>query len=259
MQKNELALLDAWIMHHGELFGHENLYVFDNGSTDLNCRYLLDRRRETHGINVIYDYWKAENFESKGTLILEKIHSLDRNDNYDFYIPLDCDEFFSLEKSGEYSFDKGEIFLHLKQFLGDLRALEVPGCLYNIPMRENFYYALDVKKTIFTRETAGSLDVGFHDGASRFTSERVQTSIHYFHFHNKPFDVLRSHARSKLINRVKDFKTETLLEYRGQGQHLVKYFTMEEREYLSSFPVQSAKFLPEFRSRLLQLGVSIPY
>jgi len=259
MQKNEPLILEAWIKYHAHIFGYENLYIFDNGSTDLVCRYLLDHFREMHGINVSYDFLRDVDFERKGQIVLDKILELDMKGSYDFLIPLDCDEFLALKNQSGFAFDRDGILPYFEAFIGDPRALEVGGCLYNIPKRPNFYYGLDVKKTIFTRGTAGSLDLGYHDGRSRLTPDRAPIDVLYFHFHNKPFEILRAHARSKLGRRVTDFEPITLSEYRGQGEHLTRYFKMEEVDYLNSFPVNGARYIPEFRLHLEKIGATIPY
>jgi hypothetical protein len=259
MQKNEPLLLDSWLKHHGTLFGYENLYIFDNGSTDIYCHALLKTYENEKSVKVNYNYSKAADFERKGDIILEKIKDLDDASDYDFYIPLDCDEFVSLRREEDFSFKRGDVEAHLQSFLGDSRVLEVQGCLYNVPKRENYYYGLGVKKTIFTRGTAGELDIGFHNGRSRLTPESVPIGLYYFHFHNKPFDMIREHARNKLFSRVKDFSRETLENYKGQGAHLVRYFLMEEKDYLTSFPVKSAKHIPSFREHLSSIGARIEY
>ena len=44
MQKDEVHLLEPWLAYHGYLFGFENLYVLDNGSTRPDV--LLTRSEE---------------------------------------------------------------------------------------------------------------------------------------------------------------------------------------------------------------------
>ena len=77
------------------------------------------------------------------------------------------------------------------------------------------------------------------------------------HFHNKPFDVLKKHAKQKLTGRVADFSEASLTQYKDTGSHLVKYFFMTEEEYLNSFPKKTVKYIPAFRAKLSELGTSI--
>ena len=65
MQKDESELLDYWLSYHGEIFGFENLYVFDNGSTDSNLQCVLEKYAGL-GINFYLDfagrkaYWRED-------------------------------------------------------------------------------------------------------------------------------------------------------------------------------------------------------
>ena len=34
MVKDEVDIIEYWIMYHGKLFGYENLFIVDNMSTD---------------------------------------------------------------------------------------------------------------------------------------------------------------------------------------------------------------------------------
>src|SRR5471030_579275 len=95
MQKDETYLLEPWLVYHGHLFGFENLFVFDNGSASLEVRHILARfTRE--GVNVDWGYASRRDFLAKGELIGGLIRTLDQRGEYDFLIPLDCDEFIVL-------------------------------------------------------------------------------------------------------------------------------------------------------------------
>ncbi|MCB1434952.1 MAG: hypothetical protein KDK75_21180, partial [Alphaproteobacteria bacterium] len=54
MQKNEELLLPVWIAYFSHLFGPENLYVFDNGST---LPAVIDQLKhaEVKGVNVFWN------------------------------------------------------------------------------------------------------------------------------------------------------------------------------------------------------------
>ena len=94
MQKNERILLEPWILYHGDLFGFENLFIFDNGSTDEIVITVL-QKYEKRGVNINRAYNSKSDFEGKGNLIADKIRSLDQCNYYDFFFPLDCDEFIA--------------------------------------------------------------------------------------------------------------------------------------------------------------------
>ena len=52
MQKDEALLLRPWLLYHGLLFGFENLYVYDNGSTSDAVLAIL---REFAAVGVHVD------------------------------------------------------------------------------------------------------------------------------------------------------------------------------------------------------------
>ena len=77
MQKNEEDLLGPWIQYHSELFGAENLYVYDNGSTSpIISEILADAQAK--GVNVYLEYSKKSDFEGKGDILADKIQQLAR-------------------------------------------------------------------------------------------------------------------------------------------------------------------------------------
>jgi len=110
MQKNEDDLLVPWIQYHSELFGAENLYIYDNGSTSPAITQILSDAK-LKGVNVYFEYSQKENFEGKGDILAEKIKQLDQLDIYDFFFPLDCDEFVGVMKGEDApSFERSDIF-----------------------------------------------------------------------------------------------------------------------------------------------------
>ena len=66
MQKNETELLEPWILYHGALFGHENLYIYDNGSDDPKTVELIHRLALKYPVNFDFSFAKKSDFESKG-------------------------------------------------------------------------------------------------------------------------------------------------------------------------------------------------
>lgn len=71
MQKDEYRLLEPWILHHAELFGLENLYVYDNGSTDERCLSVLKKYSEK-GMSVVYDRRTFEDFNTRHIYFVER-------------------------------------------------------------------------------------------------------------------------------------------------------------------------------------------
>jgi hypothetical protein len=260
MQRNEAVLLTPWVLYHGHLFGFENLFIFDNGSDDPATREVLSNLSSQYRVNVDYSKSATADFEQKGNIFIAKIQALEASGEYDFFIPLDCDEFVSVgDPKTIPHFDSSHIQSELSKHMRSPSALVIEGCLYNCYGREDYFYYLDVKKTFFAAGAAGSLDVGFHDGRSRVSDERESTRILLVHLHNKPFELLKQSAMQKLSGRVKDFDEETLRSYSGNGEHLVRYFFMNEEEYVNSFPKNSAILISEFAEALKTIGSHMPY
>ena len=260
MQRNEHLLLTPWVLYHGRLFGFNNLFIFDNGSDDELTKAKLRELSDKYGVFVDYSKSSRSNFEQKGEIIVEKIRALEASDNYDFFVPLDCDEFVCVSEQNQIpSFIVEDILSAIKVHAKSKNALIIEGCYYNVYGRKDYFYYLNVKKTFFANGAAGYLDVGFHDGKSRASDSSDSTTLRLMHLHNKPFDVVKAHAAQKLQSRVPNMNEETLRSYVGMGAHLIKYFFMTEREYVDSFPKSSAMHIPQFALVLEEIGSQLPY
>lgn len=233
MQKNEGDLLQNWIAYHESLFGSENIFIFDNGSDDISTIEVL-RNASSRGVNVSFDYCLQKFFDRKGDVIAEKIIELDLLDIYDFYIPLDTDEFVAVQMpDGCFSCEISDIKEELSKWTGVNDTLIIDSQYFNSPISIDLFTKIhSTKKCFFSKGSCISLDVGYHHGISTGGGE-LKTKIVHFHFHNKPFELLQIHAKQKLYNRVDVNNKEALLEFNGNGLHLVKYLLISEFEFLS--------------------------
>ena len=93
MQKDEKLLLKHFAAYYGDLFGYENIFIIDNGSSWETKRVLADLT-ET-GCNIMYDFDQPEDFSSKGAIIGKIASELAQR--YDAFITLDCDEFIGVK------------------------------------------------------------------------------------------------------------------------------------------------------------------
>ena len=259
MEKNENLLLNNWIHYHGALFGYENLYIFDNGSESDEVRRELEQLGSKHGLSIDYSRAAKADYEGRGDLFIRKIRELESLSDYDFFIPLDCDEFLCVQRGEEVAFSRQSIFEALGKHRGSPDALKIEGCYYNSYGRRDYYYYLDVPKTFFAAGAAGYLDQGFHDGRSRLSPHSAPTAMRMMHLHNKPFQTLKAHAAMKLQGRVKSMEPIDLKAYRGPGQHLIRYFFMAEEDYVHSFPWDSALHIPAFAEAMDGMGAPLPF
>ena len=63
MQKNEDELLGKWIAYHSYLVGHQNLFIYDNGSTSERTLEALSEAKAA-GINVITEFASKQDYEN---------------------------------------------------------------------------------------------------------------------------------------------------------------------------------------------------
>ena len=90
MVKDEVDIVEDWLIYHGELFGYDNLYVIDNFSTDGTYE-ILEKYRNDKKIFLI----RESDYRKKGAFMryYMKIHP--EGKNCDIAYPLDIDEFIT--------------------------------------------------------------------------------------------------------------------------------------------------------------------
>ncbi|MGE6106041.1 glycosyltransferase family 2 protein, partial [Aeromonas veronii] len=185
MQKNESRLLKPWIDYHSLIFGLENMYVYDNGSTEKECIDIL-KQYEKNGLNVEWMFNSKKDFENKGYIFSERIKCFDSGySSYDFYFPLDCDEFIACERApGDLLLDKRTIELELEKYIGTQSVLAINAGYDNNPLLEQYYYRSEgQRKSFFYKGTCLTLDMGFHVGKTKAGLEPQKTKIVYIHNH----------------------------------------------------------------------------
>jgi hypothetical protein len=264
MQKNEDDLLEPWIKYHSNMFGAENLFIYDNGSTSPLVAEVLEKAA-VDGVKVYFEFSEKAHFEAKGDIIADKIKELDRYDLYDFFLPLDCDEFVGVMLPDEQpSFEQSHVLAELERLQGTQRVCFIGQGLDNHPERPGYFrLTTDVKKTFFAAHTCKSLDIGFHDGKSVHSRDKRPSNLIYAHYHAKPFDIVRKHAKEKLAGRLSDFSPESLKEYRerrGKGHHLVRILLYPDAaSYSASFKDEMYHELTSFIGALRRWDISLPF
>ncbi|WP_310225163.1 glycosyltransferase family 2 protein [Sphingobium xenophagum] len=264
MQKNEEDLLGPWIQYHSELFGAENLYVYDNGSTSpIISEILADAQAK--GVNVYLEYSQKSDFEGKGDILADKIQQLDKLKSYDFFFPLDCDEFVGvMGDDRKPSFRKQDIFEELEELKGSKRVLFISMGFDNHPEKHGFFrLSTDVKKTFFAANSCKSLDIGYHDGKSVHSNDRRHTRFVYAHYHSKPFEIVQRHTKEKLAGRIENFSEDSLKKYkeaRGKGHHLVRFLLYPDAQaYHDSFKTELYTELKSFTKAMKAYGIPLPF
>jgi len=260
MQKNEGPLLRSWIDYHVKIFGPKNIFIYDNGSTDTFTKQVL-LAAEQAGVNVEYGFNTRQHFEDKGNIFSTKIHELENSGNYDFFFPLDGDEFLAVETTdNKLSVDPVIIKSRLSPYINSPDILMINSEYNNNPMARDYYKRRDIqRKCFFAKNACASLDMGYHNGKAKSSDAEVKTPIIYFHFHNKTYDNYQRSAREKMLGRVKDFSEETLKEHLAQrkiGFHVIPALLKSRAEYEAGFELSGHLHFPDLRNSIEQTGRS---
>jgi hypothetical protein len=256
MQKDEVHLLEPWLSYHGYLFGYENLYVLDNGSTRPEVLLTL-ARYAGKGVNVDYSPSRRDHYLNKGAVVGALIHRLEVAARYDFFLPTDCDEFVLKQTAWGFTTDRQAIHAHLETLKEEPRTLRIPFQLANHPLMPDLYSYFTFTKTFYAAGAFGWTDHGHHTYGSRKAAGFRDTDIVHAHFHHMPFDLLLQAARRKWNGSVSPDDKEKLVNYTGDSMHLAPYFLMTAADYYAQFNDKVHFYLPQLRARLNDLGTPL--
>jgi len=98
--KDEIDIISDWLKYHSSIFGTENIYVIDQGSTDGTRKIV-----ENFGVNLSIT---NEPFSKKSQIL----SNLMKGKN-GFLIPLDADEFIAIKSGNSLSSDKNQIVKYI--------------------------------------------------------------------------------------------------------------------------------------------------
>ncbi len=242
--------------YYGHLFGFHNLLVLDNGSELAEVQATL-AEFEGKGVTVDRSYANRADYEAKGDIVGAQIARLDQRREYDFIIPLDCDEFIVLRGQPDLSCSHEAITTYLKELVGETRVLRVPYQLANHPLQPDIYHYFTFHKVFFAAGTFAGLDQGFHVGQSRAGDGIRDTRLIHLHFHHKRFDLMMSQARKTWIGTVDLDDRDKLVGYKGHSMHLAPMLLNNKEQYYRNFVNRVHFVIPEFRSLLASLGAPL--
>ncbi len=238
MQKDEELLLEPWILHHGYLFGFENIFIFDNGSTSPLTHAVLHRYARL-GLNVVWDKSTTHDYTLKGWIVGDQIKELQAQHAYDFYLPMDCDEFIAFAGAGGVSMHRQAIHDCLASHVGVNQVLRIADCLNNVPGRCNIFAIQGHRKSIVPATGLIYLDHGHHVPDIEGGGEYILSDLIHIHMHNKPLSYLQKSARDKLAPFVDVDDHDALRAFNGVGNHLQKYLFYTADGYyrsMNSYP-----------------------
>lgn len=259
MQKNEDQLLRPWALYHAALFGKENLFLFDNGSSSGRTLETL-RELDAQGFRIDRSLVSKADFERKGDVFRELTNTLRERDHYDMVMPLDCDEFVAVRKPDRsIAYAPCDVIDYLGEFRHVAAPLAIAGSYYNAPGRSDWFFFWEEQKRFFALGNVEAMDKGFHSATVAGVSDAVATRVVHIHLQHKPYEIAKQAAREKLAQRVPNFEPNTMRAYRGDGQHLTKYFLTTEEEYVRSVSASCKIDMKGFEMRLADLGLVPPF
>jgi predicted SAM-dependent methyltransferase len=256
MQKDERFLLKPWLAYHAYLFGFENVFVFDNGSELAEVRNTL-AEYESKGVTIYRNHASREDYRAKATIIGDQIKRLDACRQYDFLIPLDCDEFIVLENDSKYTTSRDAILAYLASLIGETRLLRFPYQLANHPLHPDIYHYFTFFKIFFAADTFTWMDHGHHEGQSRKAEGFRDTQLVHLHFHYQPLDRQVEKARLSWVGSISTDDRSKLADYHGPSGHLVPYFLKTKQQYYEGLLDNVYFYLPQLRELLKSLGASL--
>ena len=255
-QKDEAGVLEPWLTYHGHLFGLENLYIIDNGSTRPDVRATL-ARFASRGVHVDYAHPTREDYLNKGDIVGAKIRDLDAAGIYDFFFPTDCDEFLIKQTATGFTCDGAAIDAYLETLRKEPQTLRMRYQLANHPLVPDFYVHFASSKTFFAAQAFGWTDHGHHCDGSRLAAGSRYTALLHVHFHYMPFERLIGSVRQRWIGSVDIEDREQLVGYAGDSQHLARYLLMSRDEYYTQFNQKLLIYFPQLRRLLGRLGAPL--
>ena len=104
MVKDEVDIIDEWIIYHGSMFGWRNIHVIDNGSTDGTFQKI---QQFSHLIHI----YTESDYRKKGIYMKALIDAHGGPD--DIVFPIDSDEFI-VYYDGSISIDRHTIYSYLQ-------------------------------------------------------------------------------------------------------------------------------------------------
>lgn len=256
MQKDEITFLEPWLAYHGHLFGFENLYVLDNGSTTPHVREVLIRYA-AKGVSIDYSRATRQDYINKGDLVGEIIRRLDADRKYDFFFPTDCDEFIIKRTEWGFTCDRTAIHDYLDTLRNEQRVLRIPFQIANHPLVPDFYSYFTFYKAFFAAGTFVWTDHGHHAGESRIGQGFRDTQIIHMHFHYHPFAKYLELAHRKWHGSVRTDDHDQLTNYQGPSMHLAPYFMMTPEQYYAQFNTKVLFHMPQLRALLHTLGAPL--
>lgn len=255
MQRDEDILLEAWIRYHGYLFGFENLLVFDNNSTHSEVIATL-RFYERLGVDVRWEHRTGADFVGRGGHFRNIVRHWDATADYDFALPLNCDEFLCVFTRDGISCRRSLIDSHFEALRGSEAPLAIDIGLDNVPQRPGWFSARHRPKRFLAARTVAEIDHEHREIRTDRSDAPRSTNFARLHVHNKPIEALKRSARAKLDAFLDVDDPEARAAYAGPYAACLAELGLTEKDYLRGFDEKLLCAVPEFSLTLEALGIT---
>ena len=209
MVKDEIDIVEDWLIYHGSLFGFENLYIIDNYSSDGTYK-LLKKYQKNNNINLTQEKY----YQKKGDYIQNMINKI----KYDIAYPLDIDEFIVYYDKKKNMIDPLNVVKYINS-LPDKNIYKANYIISLVDMSNNYGYEHaakeslygkyedygDFAKSFFNNKWKGKLDHGNHC----YMDDYHLTDLCLVHYHDRNKDQIIK----KIENNVKGLGYKIDLNY----------------------------------------------
>lgn len=248
MQRDEGDMLSRWLTHYSGLFGVRNLTILDNGSVDPFTIALM-REAEAAGAEVMWQFDTPHDFHNKGGHFENIIRHWDATFQYDYALPVDCDEILAVFTEEGLCTDYSAIHRELARLKYLRCALRLDMSLFNVPGRPGWFAPVrHFHKGFLPAYSLEMLDSGFHDPRSRLQEGFQSTRLTYLHWHNREYDELIKRARMKLHSVVDVDDRDALVEYSKKpgavGGHLIQLLLSDQEAYNALYDDDVTVYVP---------------
>ena len=207
MVKDEVDVVEDWIIYHASMFGYDNIYVIDNYSSDGTYELL---QKFVPGINL----YREQDYKKKGDFMTNLINKYAKNM---LAFPMDIDEFIVYFDNNNISVEKDLIKSYLNQ-LPKARVYKA-NYIYSLITNENGYNRATVesnegvyhslnnlaKSFVDTKYFKGTFDHGNHLNCNDYHL----TKICLIHFHARNLEQMKK----KILNNIIGLGYENNINY----------------------------------------------
>lgn len=236
MVKDEVDIVEDWLLYHGYIFGFPNLHIIDNYSSDGTYEILQKYEREKNIFLI-----REKNYRKKGLFMRHLIK--DRiGRNYDIAYPLDIDEFIVLYDKSKNSINLTDIRIYLQSLPTHYKNYKTNYIYSTISSHESFGYEKACQeckygfysdygnqaKTFFNnRIWNGNIDHGNHCS----DEEYYMTDLCLLHFHCRNINQIKKKTINNVLGLGYDINNLSKYINHPGNHHVKNLMLMQNNEY----------------------------